>query len=217
MITVDDVIDDDDYFKRLAKQSAADDHEEEYNISVWVNDTEGLRRLKRKPYEEERMTPQPYKTKEGRINPKGIPCLYAATNLETAIYEVRPPANTVVSVAELLTNKPLKLIDCTQRRGAWGYSFSDPESELWYAIDRAFSYPVSDADDIAEYAPTQVLAETFRKEELNGIIYDSSLSDSGKNVALFNIYIAHVVSVTLHKVKAVAITSELIDHTKPSY
>ena len=38
----------------------------------------------------ERIMPLADRATEGRVNPKGIPCLYMATNEETAIAEVRP-------------------------------------------------------------------------------------------------------------------------------
>src|ERR1039458_6332974 len=36
------------------------------------------------------MKPKPEKAKEGRVNPKGIPCLHLATHEDTAMSEVRP-------------------------------------------------------------------------------------------------------------------------------
>ena len=44
----------------------------------------------RKPFESQRMKPKTDAAKEGLVNPKGIPCLYVATDETTAISEVRP-------------------------------------------------------------------------------------------------------------------------------
>src|SRR5689334_21047790 len=41
------------------------------------------------------------KAVEGRVNPKGIPCLYTATHQRTAISEVRPWLGAFVSIAQL--------------------------------------------------------------------------------------------------------------------
>ncbi|SRR6266446_1363177 len=42
------------------------------------------------PYSKSRMRPIPEKVSDGRANPKGIACLYIATDYDTAILEVRP-------------------------------------------------------------------------------------------------------------------------------
>src|SRR4051812_40688923 len=41
-------------------------------------------------YPPERMKPLAGRAREGRVNPRGIPCLYLASQEETAISEVRP-------------------------------------------------------------------------------------------------------------------------------
>lgn len=50
---------------------------------------------------------------EGRVNPRGIPCLYAASNLETAVAEVRPWLGALVSVAQLSPVRLLRLVNCS--------------------------------------------------------------------------------------------------------
>ena len=49
-------------------------------------------------YPPERMHPRKERASEGRVNPKGIPCLYLATAPATAVAEVRPPLGAWVSV-----------------------------------------------------------------------------------------------------------------------
>jgi RES domain-containing protein len=50
---------------------------------------------------------------EGRVNPQGIPCLYVAEDVSTAINEVRPWGESYVTVAEFVTQKELTVVDCT--------------------------------------------------------------------------------------------------------
>jgi hypothetical protein len=57
-----------------------------------------------------RMKPLADRAQEGRVNPKGIPCLYLATMLETAISEVRPWIGSLVSVAQFRTTRPLRIV-----------------------------------------------------------------------------------------------------------
>jgi RES domain-containing protein len=117
--------------------------------------------------------------------------------------ETRPWAGSVLTVSELVLLKPVTLIDCSLP--ATFELLRTPtqnqlESNNWHVINNAFSEPVSRADDIADYAPTQFLAEAFRNAEYEGIIYTSQMG-SGKNVALFDVNVAEVASRQLHCVK----------------
>jgi len=51
------------------------------------------------PHPPDRMLPPADRAFEGRVNPKGIPCLYFATDMNTAMAEVRPWIGSYVSVA----------------------------------------------------------------------------------------------------------------------
>jgi RES domain len=145
-----------------------------------------------------RMKPLKGRAFEGRINPKGIPCLYTSTTAETAMSETRPSASTILTVAKLVMMKDVTLVNCSlpdQARDEGHQEFLADQN--WSAINGAFSEPVDRNDDLADYAPTQVLAEAFRNFGFEGIIYNSRLAD-GKNIALFDIDIAAVASRRLY-------------------
>lgn len=55
------------------------------------------------PLPAERMVRLRNSAHEGRVNPKGIPCLYLATDKETAMSEVRPLLSGKISVATFRT------------------------------------------------------------------------------------------------------------------
>jgi RES domain-containing protein len=55
--------------------------------------------------------PPPDKAKPGRANTEGDVVLYVADQETTAVGEVRPWRRSVVSVAELRTNRDLKIVD----------------------------------------------------------------------------------------------------------
>lgn len=57
------------------------------------------------PFSAERMKPLLYKATEGKANPKGIPCLYLATDKETAMSEVRPWIGSYISVGQFKVMK----------------------------------------------------------------------------------------------------------------
>ncbi len=160
------------------------------------------------PYSAGRMKPLAYSAHEGRVNPKGIPCLYVASSRETAVAEVRPWIGVNLSVAALTIQRELKLVDFSVgHEGCHPLFLDEPSPKLraeavWKMVDQAFSAPVTTDVATAEYVPTQVIAEFFKQKGFDGVVYRSSLSD-GYNLALFDLTCAEVIHCALHAVKAV--------------
>jgi hypothetical protein len=175
------------------------------------------------PADAARMKPPPDwwtvgQSNEGRINPKGIPVLYATTAANTdstkkiAISEVRPEPGSIVTVAELRTNRSLRIVNATTDEMKipniiYFAEPSGPEREIavWGEIDRALSVPIEKSDDRADYAPTQIIAELFRRKGMDGIAYRSSFGP-GHNIALFDMVAADVGERTLYWVTAVDVS-----------
>src|ERR1700733_7519588 len=61
----------------------------------------------------ERMKPIQEKAADGRVNPRGIPCLYLATQKQTAALEVRPLIGSYVSIAQFKITKDLNIVNCS--------------------------------------------------------------------------------------------------------
>lgn len=155
-------------------------------------------------FEPKRMKPLSDRAPEGRANAKGIPCLYVATTATTAIGECRPWVGALVSVSQMKTSRELRIVNCTSDKKGWRIYFEEPEPQeredaVWRDIDRAFAEPVTKADDAADYAPTQILAELFREIGLDGVGYRSALG-TGHNLALFDLGCADVINGQLYKV-----------------
>jgi hypothetical protein len=162
------------------------------------------------PYSPERMKPLKFHASEGRANPKGIPYLYLATQLNTAVAEVRPWVGALVSVAQLKTTRPLKVVNCSKEERRLIIYGGEPEPEereleVWRDINYAFSRPVTQNDLKADYVPTQVIAEHFRHHGFDGIGFKSSLG-AGYNLALFDFDSADVLNCTLFQVETVEFT-----------
>jgi len=151
------------------------------------------------PFVPERMMPLSEKVCEGRVNPKGIPCLYLSKEQKTAICEVRPWVGSYITVAQFETLRDLKLADChsdidpIEREKHLDELFKlkkpDPEETtltVWRHLSLGFSKPVDRSDDCASYVPTQVVAELFKANGFDGIAY-RSVFNGGSNVALFNL------------------------------
>lgn len=159
------------------------------------------------PHPAERMKPLSGRASEGRANPKGIPYLYLATNRDTALAEVRPWIGSFISVGQFKTLRELRLVNCTTDQQASRFYLKEPSAEkreesVWADIDRAFARPVSPSDDIADYVPTQIIAELFKANNFDGVAYRSSLG-GGHNVALFDLDMAELVNCFLFQVKSI--------------
>lgn len=179
-------------------------------------------------YPANRMKPLRDKAREGRANPTGIPVLYVANCIETAISETRPWIGEEISVATFVANKDLKIVDFTRGFGrtsnyirATFQEFSkkreiaDEELNLaiWDEIDNAFSQPVTMSDDTAEYAATQIIAELFKNEGYDGIMYRSQFGDNGHNVALFDLNVADPKMCTPYRVQKIKVDFEEIGNS----
>lgn len=184
------------------------------------------------PFPQERMKPLPGKAFEGRANPAGIPILYTANSLETAISEVRPWIGSEVSVARCRPVRSLKVLNLSVNHGDApfaGVNFDHvmsgtepPPSEkcnaVWAEIENAFSTPVSRSSDSAEYAPTQILAELFRSIGYEGIAYKSNLNrNHGLNISIFDLDLVQIIERKVYITNGLKIDfEELITHDETS-
>lgn len=169
-------------------------------------------------YPPDRMKPPPDRAAEGRANPKGISMLYLSNRKQTAISETRPWIGSLVSCAKFVLNRDVKVIDFSVYHGT-GYTifFEEPndkekEKAVWSDIDNAFSMPVTLDDRVADYAPTQIIAELFKKEGYDGVAYKSAFGSDGYNIALFDLDDVRLESCNLYEVKAAQFEIAAIDN-----
>lgn len=164
-----------------------------------------------------RMKPIPEKALDGRVNAKGIVCLYLATDKSTAVLEMRPVIGSYVTVAQFRVSKDIILVDCSGDQmtiGDWSKETWSPreiEKKVWSDINGAFSKPASRSDDSLDYVPTQILAEVFKGENLGGIKYRSGYGGKGTNIALFDIRGADPIECALYRVDNVSIKISCVE------
>lgn len=154
-----------------------------------------------------RMKPLSDRAPEGRANPKGIPYLYLATDKDTAMSEVRPWLGSYISLAQFRTVRELAIVDCSRNieRHVIYFEETTPEERekaVWHDINRAFSEPVDRSDDIASYAPTQIIAELFKRDGCDGMAYRSAFGKPGYNIALFDLDAARLINCQLYEAKS---------------
>jgi len=132
-------------------------------------------------------TPPMKKISANRANSDGIPCLYTAKDVKTAIAEVRPFLGDTISVANILPVHDLKLFDLSFDVNIHDINIANiPPSDIWFlGIVFAFSIPYEKTSK-NEYLLTQCISEYIRLSGFDGIQYSSSLNNNGINIALFN-------------------------------
>ncbi|PJE79345.1 hypothetical protein CI610_01697 [invertebrate metagenome] len=168
------------------------------------------------PYSEKRMRPLPDSASEGRVNPKGIPCLYVASNKETAMSEIRPWLGSIISVARFTNTKKLRVIDFSKHHDdSLPFYFAEPDEAkkveaVWTHIDKAFSEPVTNSDQKSDYAPTQIIAELIKSLGYDGIAFRSSLG-GGHNLAIFDLNSVNFKDCKLFKVNDIQFSFENSD------
>lgn len=124
----------------------------------------------------------------GRLNPKGIPYLYLASDKITAVSEIRPWVGCKVTIAAFKLNKEVRLINFSNEHFVnvpKGKEYEGSEITWRELITWMFSAPFDPRDDTA-YVPTQYLSERIKGAGFDGTIYDSALNPSGYNIALFD-------------------------------
>jgi hypothetical protein len=128
----------------------------------------------------------------GRANPNGISCLYTASDVDTAIHEVRPHRGDLVVVAHFSTSKSILLADLRNPKNTispfeLGDHLADLYKEMPFltVLGNELSKPVVPSEADLEYLPSQYLCELVKSMGYKGIIYKSSLAE-GDNYALFD-------------------------------
>ncbi len=105
--------------------------------------------------------------------------------------------------------RELVVIDCSRNHADFPIFFNEPdpaerEHAVWAHIDNAFAEPVDRSDDAAEYVPTQIITEMFKREGYDGIAYKSAFGKKGFNIVLFDIDAAELINCFLYKVTNVS-------------
>ncbi|MBR6135524.1 MAG: RES family NAD+ phosphorylase [Clostridia bacterium] len=128
------------------------------------------------------LTPPREKAIAHRANYQCIPYLYCSSSVETAISEVRPNENDIVSVATIIPTSTIDIIDFSCEKSE---SLKGTKKTLFKNLYDWFSKPASQEDNPIEYIPTQYITEYIRFNlNYGGIKYKSSLA-AGDNYVLF--------------------------------
>ena len=152
----------------------------------------------------------------GRANPVGIPYLYLASDIQTAVAEVRPGVADIVCVAKFEMVDELKLVDLSSPRNS--ISPFNLDADSLHRIRACMDFVSVLGEELSEAAPphraptdylaTQYLCEMIKTLGYDGVLYRSAIGP-GKNVAIFyaDKFVA-VGRVAEHEVKEISLRLE---------
>lgn len=134
----------------------------------------------------------------------------------TAILEVRPLIGSYVTIAQMIFKRDIEIIDCTSGHANMMDRFGvetveEIEKAVWSDINDAFSKPAERSDSSLDYIPTQIVAELFKSNGLDGVGYKSSYGEIGYNIALFDIDVAEVGDCYLSRVNDISLKLSKIE------
>jgi len=150
----------------------------------------------------------------GRANPIGIPYLYTASNIKTAIAEIRPHKGDNITVATFKVKEPLTLADLRNpRKSISPFKLNeDGLNQIFLDLDYLchlgdeLSKPILPREAHLEYLSSQYLCELIKHSGYDGVIYKSSVGD-GDNYAIFSDDKLEAIETKVYSVDNVEITS----------
>lgn len=165
---------------------------------------------------EDSFIPPVNQTKDLRANYRYIPYLYCANNPYIALVETRPRIGALVSIATIVNEKPIRLLDFTiQNKPS---KMSDAKKNLFLDLSTLFSTPIANEDDILDYIPTQFIAEYVKNIGYDGIAFSSSLTPEVNkahleryNIVVFNYMKCNVIKSNIVKITGINIECVQID------
>lgn len=157
------------------------------------------------------------KATAGRANPIGIPYLYLCDNIDTTFYEIRAVYLDKVSVGRFVIQRDLDLVDFNTSTNLF-YAFNSENNDdliefikhkiLFKKISADLSKPLRRYDTEIEYVPTQLICEYCKHTGADGIMFKSSLHQTGTNIVLFNKDDAKCTKVYTKEITNVTITGK---------
>lgn len=131
------------------------------------------------------VSPNPAKN---RCSPEFIPYLYAAEQVETAIYEINPSIDDYVNIAEIKVKQNLKILDLNIDVSP----VAEPNEDIrkWFnlfmlSVSKLFSTPVNE-NKKENYLLCQYISEFVKLLEYDGIRFKSSKLCYGINYVIFD-------------------------------
>jgi RES domain-containing protein len=159
--------------------------------------------------------PPPEKAKDRRANRAGEPALYVASDMATALAEVRAWKGAAVAIAKMVLRKRSRIIDLLNPEIPASPFFEEylnwklELAGLLHRLADELSRPIIPDEDTRLYLPTQHLCELIRRAGYDGVAYPSAMGQ-GSNVVLFDPRAAEPIEITYVRVRSVLFDPEEI-------
>lgn len=130
--------------------------------------------------------PPPPLASAGRLNRPGVSFLYLASDAQTAVAEVRPHPDHLVSVGDFTQVRACRIADF-RKVNLRQYCHSDEDLSTFaflHTIERDFATPVI-PEERSRYLLGQLIADVLRQLGFEGIAYRSSIAQ-GTNFCFFD-------------------------------
>lgn len=166
--------------------------------------------------------PSPSQTKAQRANRAGVPVLYLATDIQTALAEVRAWKGAAIAIGTMRAAKPVKVLNLTERYHIKSPFFLDPlawhieVNALLNRFGAELARPVIPHEAHKLYIPTQHLCDLVKRARFDGIAYPSAMG-LGHNVVLFDPSLAKATNVGYHRVTKLALKTCVINDRDELY
>ncbi len=153
-------------------------------------------------YECDKMGAPPLeKRTAGRVNPEGIGILYLSLEKETVLNEIRANVFDYVTIGTFRTKRDLRVVNLSDLVKISPFDHIDTlerfalNRDLFHELSKEIAKPLRRSDSTLEYLPTQYISEFVKSQGYDGVEYDSTLRNSGHNLALFDLDAAECVCV----------------------
>lgn len=141
--------------------------------------------------EHEMYAPPQGSRKQGRINPEGISVLYLASDVETALHEVRANKYDYVTIGTFVPVRPVTIVNLSALSKVSPFQYEELgivflNRNVFNEMAFEIAKPQRRADSPLDYLPTQYISEFIKAQGYDGVAYDSTLSKDGYNLAIYD-------------------------------
>lgn len=162
------------------------------------------------------------KVTAGRANSAGISCLYLASDLDTTIHEVRAGIFDYVSIGKFELTQDIVVVDLKAIDNI--SPFIEGFDKLEHAINKKHLKRINmeigralrRSDSVLDYIPTQYITDFIKsivheeEPEYAGVEYNSTISLTGQNLAIFYPELFKCTDVEVYHIKELEFEKEKI-------
>lgn len=183
------------------------------NISL----TSLKRKLKYIPHSGEAISAPPFgSARGGRLNRQGVSVLYMASDVETAIAELRPHPGHLMSLGQFKAKESIKYANLADH-DIREFLSDDLLNTLNHILSfsKVLNLPVQ-PENQSLYMATQLFSDAFRKAGFEAVSFRSSLGDGINFASFYPEHFEYVVdSGVVHKIKSLQYCSLVLDTMWP--